>query len=348
MNTLIRVDASVEIGTGHVMRCLTLANLLRNKGAKIIFNCINGSGNLIDYIINEGFEVYKIRATKDSIRDIQSTIHLIENHNIDLLIIDHYQLDWKWEKEVRIAFPHVKIMVIDDLANRKHDCDLLLDQNYFNNYETRYEHLLIGNCKKLLGPSYLLLRPEFYEEEKYIKENDTKSILVFYGGSDPTGETLKALEALEVVDCSSYNIHVVVGLSNEKLEEIKLKCMENDYNFYVQINYLSQLMRKADLSLGAGGVTMWERCFLGLPSIVTVVAENQLESTQAAAEFGAVWNIGWYEDVKVVDLADIVNRALEQPGNLQEMSRKAKQLMQSDRKYETHPVVEAMMEVLES
>ena len=239
------------------------------------------------------------------------------------------------------------MMVIDDLANRKHDCELLLDQNYFKDYENRYNDFAPANCRKLLGPKYLLLRPEFYEVDSMKRNSTNYDILIFYGGSDPTNETIKTLNALEYVDTSKMEIHVVVGLSNGNMKQIEETCNNKKYHFYIQINYLAQLMRKADLALGAGGVTMWERCFLGLPSVVTIVAENQKESTEAAADFGAIWNMGWHKNVKTVDLVDIINRALAYPEELVETGNRAKELMQSEQKLQTHPVVEAILEVLE-
>lgn len=343
MNIIFRVDASSTIGTGHVMRCLTLANLLKEKGAKVSFVCADLDGNMIQFIINQGYEVLII--SQEIQEDAKDTIEALNNREIDLLIVDHYQLDFSWESTVRKELGDIKLMVIDDLANRKHDCDILLDQNYQVNYENRYEALIPERCQKLLGPQNLLLRPEFYKEYKPDKASKLRNILVFYGGSDPTSETLKALKALAQIELKQAQVHVVVGLSNDKKDIIKDICSSNDYIYYEQIDYLAELMRESDLSLGAGGVTMWERCYLGLPSIVTIVAENQAESTIATAKYGAIWNLGWHESVKTSDLVDIIERAIKYPDNLKELSRKSRLLMQSNRKYQTHPVVKAIMEV---
>lgn len=350
INIIIRADASIEIGSGHIMRCLTLADLLRKEGAAIYFVCREIEGHLCNLIEEKGYQclrILNIKQTFDQKQDAMETLNLIELNGlkVDLMIADHYQIADQWEQVVRKAAS--KIMVIDDLANRRHDCDLLLDQNYFNNFETRYDDLIPVNSRKLLGLTYLLLRPEFYEKHpaRDLDNYAIKDILIFYGGSDPTNETLKVLAALDLVDITGFAIHVVVGSSNSNKKLIESKCRERNYRFYVQIDYLAQLMRKADLALGAGGVTMWERCYLGLPSIVTIVAENQRESTEAAAEAGAVWNLGWHECVEITNLVDIINRAIEEPNGLMEMTKKAKQLMQSDKIYKTHPVVGAIMEI---
>lgn len=349
MKIIIRTDASIKIGTGHVMRCLTLAHLLRGKGAEVTFICSNAKGNLIEFIEKQDYEVYKISGCRDYKEDGKYTSNILNSLSADLLIIDHYHIGLEWESIVKDQNKNIKIMVIDDLANREHVCDILLDQNYFKEYQNRYNYLVPMHCKKLLGPKYLLLRQEFYDGNEPIeKKQSTKNILVFYGGSDPTNETLKVLQALNKVDCSKLTPHIVVGLANVHNEKIRKICEERNYSYYLQIDYLSRLMQEADFALGAGGVTMWERCFLGLPSIVTIVADNQKESTQAAADFGAIWNLGWHEGVRVSDLVDIFNRALESEDELKNMSKRAKQLMHSDVMNDTHPVVEAIMEVINS
>ncbi|HHY74149.1 MAG TPA: UDP-2,4-diacetamido-2,4,6-trideoxy-beta-L-altropyranose hydrolase [Bacillus bacterium] len=347
MHILIRSDASTKIGSGHIMRCLTLADMLRTEGATVYFICRELEGHLCDFVKAKGYECLRSTNSKQTFeqkKDAEETLRLIEWNGlkVDLIIVDHYQINEQWEQIVRESIP--KIMVIDDLANRKHDCDVLLDQNYFKDFENRYDDLVPARCKKLLGLQYLLLRPEFYEENTVVvkKNKSIQDVLVFYGGSDPTNETMKVLDALEYIDLSELTIHVVVGCSNANRKIIEKRCQDRGIHFYVQIDYLAQLMKKADLALGAGGVTMWERMTLGLPSIVTVVAENQMASTEAAAEFGAVWNLGWHENVKVSDLVDIINSTIENPEDLKEMSKKARTLLQADIKFKIHPVVEAI------
>ncbi|MGG0720042.1 UDP-2,4-diacetamido-2,4,6-trideoxy-beta-L-altropyranose hydrolase [Robertmurraya massiliosenegalensis] len=343
MKIVFRVDASSTIGTGHIMRCLTLANFLKENGARVTFVCAELEGNMIDYVKSFGFEVIVISGEIE--QDAMRTAIAMKDKEFDLLVVDHYQIDIYWEKTVKEELPSVKLMVIDDLANRRHDCDLLLDQNYQENFESRYDHLVPQRCEKLLGPPYLLLRPEFYKENRVRQTLQVSNILVFYGGADPTGETVNALHALDELLRDNIQVHVVVGLSNSQKDLIKSICLDKCYHYYEQIDYLADLMRESDLSLGAGGVTMWERCYLGLPSIVTIVAENQKESTIATAKYGAIWNLGWHEGVKQQNLVDIIKRAIEFPEKLRELSIKSKLLMQSNRKHEIHPVVKAILEV---
>ncbi|MEG0259813.1 MAG: UDP-2,4-diacetamido-2,4,6-trideoxy-beta-L-altropyranose hydrolase [Lysinibacillus sp.] len=280
MKIVIRADASIHIGSGHVMRCLTIAKALRKKGNEVCFLMKELPGNMRDFVGSQGFTV---------ITDMQRA---------DICLIDHYDIDIGWEGKVR-TFVN-KIVVIDDLANRQHDCDLLLDQNVVPNFAQRYDDLVPVHCVKLLGASYLIMREEFIRERNRleIKTGKINRLLIFMGGSDPTSETMKVLSALAQYPVFRH-IDIVVGNSNPHRTEIKHICEKRGYHFHCQIDYMASLMRKADFSIGAGGSTMWERCFVGLPSSSTVVAENQHISTETAAGLGAVWNLGWHEQVTV-------------------------------------------------
>jgi len=183
MNICFRVDSSTIIGTGHVVRCLTLAGKLRAKGNDISFICRELPGNIIDQVLSAGYDVYRLPMTNyddlshketenhqawlavDRPTDARQTEDILKSLGtaVDLLVVDHYALDISWEKEVREYCEN--LMVIDDLADRKHICDFLLDQNYYKNLEHRYDNLVPRACIKMLGPSYALLRPEFYQSQ---------------------------------------------------------------------------------------------------------------------------------------------------------------------------------------
>ncbi|MBY6276611.1 UDP-2,4-diacetamido-2,4,6-trideoxy-beta-L-altropyranose hydrolase [Symbiobacterium thermophilum] len=348
MNILFRVDSSFEIGTGHVMRCLTLAKMLKDAGCTVAFAMRACSGDLCDYVERQGFSVFRMFHGFDTAQetDAQLTINIIRQWKgwIDWCIVDHYQLDRRWEEQVKKYVG--KMMVIDDLADRPHDCHLLLDQNYYKNMKRRYDGLVPKNCRLFLGPKYIILRPEFYEAKKSVKirGGHVQRMLIFFGGSDPTNETEKVLQALRDLHFTHVKVDVVVGNANPKRSQIQEMCLEMNINYHCQINYIAELMAQADLSFGAGGVTMWERCFLGLPSIVTIVAENQRKSTEDAAEYGAIWNLGWHGDVKVSDYADILNRAILSPDKLTYMSEKALELIDNKEEYTVHPVIQAILE----
>lgn len=343
MNILIRVDSSVRIGTGHVMRTLTLAELLRNARCDVRFVMKEEEGHLCSYVERRGFPVFRIASARTQDDDARETIEAMAawGKRIDWCIVDHYGLDANWEKKIRRYVQNV--MVIDDLANRLHVCDVLLDQNYYANSHVRYDGLVPANCTLLLGPAYALLRKEFDEARKMMRTRtgEVNRLLVFFGGSDPTNETEKVLRALRFFP--PMNVDVVVGTTNPHRHVIERMCREMDVHYHCQIDYIAKLMRKADLAVGAGGATMWERCFLGLPSLVTAVADNQRASTKAVAAYGAVWYVGWHKEVTVERYVEVIERALAAPNELVRMSERSLQLMGADRR-PIHPVVQVILE----
>lgn len=333
MEIVIRTDASIRIGSGHVMRCLTLASLLRDKGGEVSFISRELPGHLCDYIEEKGYVLFRLPEPKQNDgwlgisreTDAVQTVDILQQvkKNVDWLIVDHYGLDLSWEMVVR---PYVRrIMVIDDLANRQHDCDLLLDQNLHNNLHLRYEGLVPSNCQKLLGPHYALLRPEFVITRSSLRKREgiVKRILIFFGGSDLSNETKKALQALLMLE-EDLITDVVVGGSNPHKEEIRSLCLQiKNTNFHCQTENMAELMANADLAIGAGGSALWERCYLGLPSIVVVVADNQLEITNLLAKEGAILNLGWHHNVDSKELAKALKTILKQPDKLKTMSQNA-------------------------
>ena len=200
------------------------------------------------------------------------------------------------------------IFVIDDLANRKHDCDILLDQNFYLNKDERYKGLVPKHCKLLLGPQYALLRDEFYEAKGKMKSRGGKlnNILVFYGGVDTTDETSKAIKALRRLKANGelpdVEITIVVGGSNARKDDIDIFCQKAGFKYLCQVNNMAELMAEADLMLGAGGTTTWERCFLTLPSIVTAVAENQFQICEDCATAGILYYLGHWDKVAMDDI----------------------------------------------
>lgn len=325
---LFRVDASEQIGSGHVMRCLTLAEELRGSCNEIIFICRELPGNLIKYIETRGFGVQRLPLgleTDNWQADAEQTRAILLHNKLkpDWLIVDNYSLDKQWESALRLLVG--RIMVIDDRANREHDCDLLLDQNYYHDLCSRYQGLVPEGTRRLLGPKYALLRREFRIARQQLSHRDgsIRRILVFYGGSDPTNETAKALKAIKLLNHHQIAADVVVGAANPNREAIKTICsgMVNT-NFYCQVDNMAELMNRSDLALGAGGTSNWERCYLGLPAVVTIVAENQRETVEALAEAGIVWNLGWHQEVGADQLVESVKTLLNNPARVREMSQR--------------------------
>lgn len=331
MLAVIRADASTSIGSGHVMRCLTLAHRLKKeKNAKVVFVMRDLPGNLIDVVEKQGFEVLKLLPANQKYSlngyglwltvpmevDARQTVDLLQpylqEHGcdvVDRLIVDSYALDEQWELMLR---PYCReIMVIDDLANRKHECDILLDQNFYLNKDVRYAGLVPEHCKMLLGPEHALLREEFYDAKKYLRKRDgnIKNILVFYGGSDLTNETEKAIKALVQLHDEGYSFtaDIITGVSNSRRDKIEHLCSKYRFlHYYCQVSNMAEFMNKADLMLGAGGSTTWERLYMELPALVTAVAENQIQGCRDCSQAGLIDYLGESEKVTV----DVIVNAL--------------------------------------
>lgn len=345
------------------MRCLTLADALREEESKVSFVCHNLSGNLCDFVEKRGFKTYRLPfitaqynnnnqsseyaqwlgASWKEDAEQTSAILVKEGGVIDWLIVDHYALDRQWETLLR---PYVKkIMVIDDLANRNHNCDLLLDQNLYENMETRYEWLVPEHCQKLLGPKYALLRPQFHKARENLRGRDgeVERILIFMGGADPGNVTCKVLRAIQMLNQPGISIDVVIGASNTHANEVEaLASSLPDTTCRFHVENMAELMASADLSIGACGTTTWERCCVGLPSLVITIAENQIDIAENLAQNGSIINLGWYERIKEGDISSALENLLTNPDRISQMSLKGMQLVDANG---TNRVAETLKEI---
>ena len=312
----IRVDSDAEIGSGHAMRCLSLAQTLKKRNFELCFISKKTKGNISKIFMDKGFAVYYIqgkysKSKKKGIikNDAAQTAKIIIKDQTESpwILVDHYGLDFAWEKSLRKYVN--KIIVIDDLA-RKHDSDLLLDQNYNENLKTRYNKLVPRKCIKLLGPKYALLRNEFSVLRKIVKpRKNFKKILISFGGSDPTNETGKVLAAIKILKTKKQfpkEVDVVISNSNKNKNKIKRLCDSiPNAKIYQNIYNIGKLMRKADLAVGAGGSSTWERFCLGLKTIVSIVADNQKETTEAMAKKECLINVGLAKNLTIKKYVEI-------------------------------------------
>jgi UDP-2,4-diacetamido-2,4,6-trideoxy-beta-L-altropyranose hydrolase len=310
MHIVFRSDASIQIGTGHVMRCLTLADALRERGARSTFVCRPHSGHLLDLIAHRGHNAvalpslatttncipvgsaYAAWLGTDWQTDAQQTREALGGDGVDWLVVDHYALDQRWEQTLS---PHCqRLMVIDDLADRPHDCDVLLDQNLGRSPKD-YDGLLKPYTVTYIGPQYALLRPEFAHLRSQSlarrTEPQLKHLLITMGGVDKdnaTGQMLQALTACHLP--SDLRITVVMGSHAPCLAEVKQQAAQMPWHteVLVGVSDMAQLMADSDLCIGAAGGTSWERCCLGLPTLMLVLAANQHDAAIALSGMGAV------------------------------------------------------------
>ena len=317
MNIIFRVDASLLMGTGHVMRCLTLAKVLKKNSANVEFICRKHEGSLIDKIRASGFVVHELEVFEKTKvdnklahsswlgvtqqQDADECIDVLKSNQTDWLIIDHYALDENWQK---MSKPYCKkIMVIDDLADRKHWCDILLDQT-FGRQQEDYSGRTPEGCELLLGSQYALLRPEFSEWRGFSLERrskpEFKQLLINMGGVDVDNVTEKILDRLELCNLSNdISITVVMGGSAPYLKSVKSKSITLPYKTEVKVDVgnMAELMANADIAIGASGATTWERCCLGLPTIQLITAYNQEFIADKLNKINAI---------KLVEIDDVV------------------------------------------
>jgi len=328
----IRVDSSISIGAGHIVRCLTLAQALHKCSAEVTFICRRQPGDGIDWVRAAGFPVIELPLSTVALApsdimpdDAADTLQALRSiPSLDWLIVDHYGIDMRWERLMRSSAS--RILVIDDLANRPHDCDSLLDQNFYLNAEHRYSNLLPSHCKTFLGPRYMLLRDEFYKLKRNLRRRDgrIRNLMCFYGASDPTGETFKVLSAIQELGFDLLHVDVIVGNANPFSDQIAAICNSLPMTtFHCQTNKMAELCANADIALGAGGCANWERSFLGLPSLVTITADNQKETTNAVASAGGIWLLGEAESVNVAVIAAALRKANDAPEELVRLSEAA-------------------------
>lgn len=306
MNIVFRVDASLAMGSGHVMRCLTLAEALRQRGHGCVFISRAHLGNLNSFVKSQGFDLFELPldesqscelshaswlgASQD--HDVEICRPLILSLNPDWLVVDHYALDHNWERAVLPS--GCRLLVIDDLADREHNCHVLLDQNLGKN-AGHYRDLVPKGCKVLTGPSNALLRPEFarLRDTSLMRRRSGKmqQILISLGGVDLYNHTGALLDALKYCDLP-YNVEltVVMGALAPYKDAIEVMAMSSPWSINVLsgISDMAERLSMSDLAIGAGGGSSWERCCLGVPTLLVVLAENQLFASNALQESGAV------------------------------------------------------------
>ena len=346
MRVTIRADAAPHIGTGHVMRCLTLASALRDVGADVIFVSRAFPGNLVARIQAQGFLCHSLPFAENVASAAQGPPHaawlgvpwqqdalqtqaiLKAEGSVDLLVVDHYALDARWQKALRALTD--RIMVIDDLADRSHDADLLLDQTVGRRAED-YRPLVPASCCLLTGADYALLRPEFsaFRDRALARRADPPErphVLISFGGVDSHNMTQRAITGLAQLGPQRLDkATVVLGANAPNAAAIKAAAEASCVPARVISNTpaIAELMVEADLALGAAGTTSWERCALGLPSLLIVLAANQRTIAANLEKAGAAHTIGEAKTITATTFAEGVDKLLSDHQGLRNMGEAA-------------------------
>lgn len=341
MRVAFRTDASRLIGTGHFMRCLTLADALRANGIETRFISRHLPDHLHSMLVGKGHQFARLDEAPNDMpidslahsswlgvsqhQDALDSINALSDKHWEWLVVDHYALDHRWESKLRVMVS--KILVIDDIADRPHDCDMLLDQNWYTDMETRYVGKVPIRCKMLLGPRYALLRDEFRQLHETVRPRSgpVKRVLVFFGGIDADNYTGRVLDVLSHFGSRQLYVDVVIGANHPYREQISTISSTYGFHCHIQTNKMPELMSMADLAIGAGGGATWERCCLGLPTLVLCTAENQRIQIADAAKKGVLYapSIVMHESALMLHLTALIENE-----NLREhISRKSLDLV---------------------
>lgn len=314
---IFRCDASPDIGSGHVYRCLTLADVMIERGWNCIFLSAPGSENVVPALAKPQYGLAR---------------SVIDNLRADVLVVDHYGMDADFESACRDWAK--KIVVIDDLADRTHDCDVLIDQTYGRDADD-YKDLVPGDCRILTGPDYALLRPQFFaaREGSLMRRKaglpERPRVLVSLGSTNMHGVTQTALRGLQLFKSCSLIIDVVLGAAAPGVEEVRALVDVMNIDGLHQVIYhqnvadMAGLMALADLAIGAGGTTSWERCCLGLPVLIVEIADNQRFLAAELHNAGAAHNLGWHARVDVQMLVTALETYIIDPERARVMAEKA-------------------------
>lgn len=325
MNLIIRTDASATIGMGHAMRCLALAQAMQNKGGEAIFVVATCAPNLESRLKAEGMQVIHLEAKAGSVQDVRETSALARSFSCHWLVLDGYHFQGEYQRMIKDT--GLSLLFIDDYSHAEHYyADLVLNQNVYAHeklYQNRESY-----TKLLLGTRYALLRREFCQLPRGRKKipSVAKRILVTLGGADPDNVTLKIIQALQEVEVSSgLEAIVVLGGSNPHSQQLKAVVEKSEVSVELRRNAMNmpELMDWADVVVTAGGTTVWEVAFMGLPSLVVILAENQRLTAETLGGMGVVINLGWHSYVTVDKIRDDLTWLCSCYEKRAEMSQKA-------------------------
>ena len=344
MRVVFRVDASSTIGTGHATRCLALANGLRVAGAEVLFVSRLHEGHICEKIESSGFRVARLPTRQETGHSWNDHAHwLMTSQAVDAsetaaatrsagfdapdwLIADHYALDRNWEAAMRASVR--QIMVIDDLADRPHRCDLLLDQN-LGRKAADYDGLVPGFARRMIGPSHALLRPEFAAARegalaaRACRREGLRNILITLGGVDLPNASETVLRALVALPTTgSLNVDLVLGSAAPALDRLRALAPTLPFTCTVSVDVqdMAARMARADLAIGAAGGTAWERCALGLPSLMVVLADNQAPAAKALAQSRAAILLGRADAPDLKDALWAALKRLSDPAELERLT----------------------------
>ena len=324
MEILFRVDSSHKIGGGHLTRCINLANFFKKKSIDSFFICQDLEGLDVDLLENSDHKFKVIEYTKDFEIDALNTIETIKNYDLSpwALFVDHYEIDYKWETKLKKYSK--KIVIIDDLANKKHDCNFLINQIY-KTKKSSYNNLVPNKCNLLLGSKYLILKSGFLEAREKVKEKvfnaEISDIHIFFSSSDELGLTIKYCKLL-LNNFKRINLHVSVGNQFKFIDNLESLKKETKRISWVQNNpNIENQLAKCQIAIGTPGMTTWERACLGIPSIQIGITDYHEEIMKRLSSFGICNWVGHVDNLKDERFISICNNFFKDKKALKKMSK---------------------------
>ncbi|MFC1821074.1 UDP-2,4-diacetamido-2,4,6-trideoxy-beta-L-altropyranose hydrolase [Thermodesulfobacteriota bacterium] len=327
-NLIIRADTSTQIGAGHAMRCLALAQAWQDAEGCATFLMSEVTPTLKTRLLSEGIEVIHLSAYPGSADDAVQTRELAQQVGAAWIVVDGYHFGADYQRIIKDA--NVGLLFIDDNEHAGHYyADIVLNQNI-------YAHELLYENKEpytrfLRGTRYILLRREFLKWHGWKREipHAARKVLVTMGGGDPDNVTLKVMQALQQIDIGRLEVEIVVGANNPHFLELQSAIHNPQSAIHLKKDVINmpELMSRADVAVSAGGSTCWEMAFMGLPAAVLVLAENQKDIAAGLGEAGVVINLDQYTEVSVEKAANTLARMIEDRELRKGMSLKGRELV---------------------
>ena len=326
IEVVFRCNASNSIGGGHIYRCLTFADtIIQQLNWNCIFIIDEGGLDIVSNLKSSQHTIFEI--PKKEIQNVEYLISILPS-GCKWLIVDHYELSKSWEMACSVWAEN--IFVIDDIPKREHACNILMDSSILR-IRDHYSKLVPSETSTLFGPEYALLRPEFFYKRKESidrrKSPHLKQILISFGATDRFGLSLIALKAV-IESKLNLKVDLVLPAKHKDLKKIKDVINNTDIsiNYYFNVNNMAELMCKADLAIGALGISSWERCCLGLPTLAIASSDNQEDNQLGLLKYGAIKVVNGEKK----DLIDIITNKLVNLSNrdLENMSLNASKLSQ--------------------
>ena len=329
---IIRADASTTMGTGHVMRCLALAQAWQDQGGQAIFVLADKSMAIANRLLSEKMQITHLSVEAEIDDDARQVADLAQQIASQWIVVDGYQFGKEYQKAIKEL--GLKLLFLDDYGHASYYyADLVLNQNICACealYQNREDYTQL-----LLGTQYVLLRREFWQWQNWQRVINAKvyKILVTLGGGDPDNVTMKVIQSLQVFgdQLGDHNLEVIVviGGSNLHYEKLQEQVTESDLTISLQgnVSNMPELMAWADLAIAAGGSTNWELAFMGLPSIVITIADNQKAIAAELDRQGVIVNLGWHQDVTIEQISFVLRELISDRPKRETMSQKGRELV---------------------